>query len=148
MTAAARRQAPAAPRRGRGWRRVRQRLRDDERGSSSVEFAILAPAVLLLVMIVIQVGVAYHSHQVAQTAARHGVDEVRTRDGSTGAGISAANDFLAQAGGGLRGTDVSASRGAEVSSVSVSGNVVSIVPFVSFTVDVTVNAPTERIVQP
>lgn len=101
---------------------------------------------VLLMMMVIQVGVWYHSRAVAQTAARHGLDQVRTVDGSTAAGISAANEFLAQAGDALDNTDVSASRNAEVSSVSVSGSVVSLLPGVSLSVHVTVDAPTERTV--
>ena len=45
----------------------------------------------------------------------------------------------------LENRDVDASRTAAVSSVTVSGRVVSILPGVSFTVSVTVDAPTERI---
>lgn len=130
---------------GRRRRRALGRLRGDERGSATVEFVICAAAMVLLLLMVVQIGVWYHSRAVAQTAARHGVDHVRTIDGSTGAGISAANEFLAQAGSGLRDSDVTASRTVEVSSVSVSANVVSILPGVNLTVHVTVDAPTERI---
>lgn len=100
---------------------------------------------ILLLLMVVQIGVWYHTRAVAQTAARHGLDHVRTVDGSTGAGIDAASEFLAQAGNGLRDPAVNASRTAEVSSVSVSGNVVSVLPGFGFTVSVTVDAPTERI---
>ncbi|HWL41770.1 MAG TPA: TadE/TadG family type IV pilus assembly protein [Ilumatobacter sp.] len=117
----------------------------DDRGSASVEFVLCAAAVVLLFLLVIQVGVWYHSRAVAQTAARHGLDHVRTLNGSTDAGVAAANEFLDQAGGGLSSRDVSATRDIEESTVTVTGNVVSILPGVSFNVSVTVNAPTERI---
>ena len=96
-------------------------------------------------MMVVQIGVWYHTRAVAQTAARHGLDHVRTLDGSTADGIAVANEFLAQSGGGLDGASVDASRGAEESTVTITGRVVSILPGVSFTIRVTVDAPTERI---
>ena len=100
---------------------------------------------VLLLMMVVQIGVWYHSRAVAQTAARHGLDHVRTLDGSTADGIAIANEFLAQAGGGLDGAQVNATRTALESTVTVTGRVVSILPGVSFAVTVTVDAPTERI---
>ena len=100
----------------------------------------------MLLLLVVQAAVGFHGRAVAHTAARHGLDHVRTLDGSTAAGVSAATSFLAQAGGGLRDSNVTASRDAETSSVTVSANVVSVLPGVSFTINVTVDAPTERIV--
>ncbi len=61
---------------------------------------------VLLLLMVIQIGVWYHTRAVAQTAARHGLDHVRTLDGSTGDGIAVADEFLAQSGGGLEGAQV------------------------------------------
>lgn len=128
----------------RAHRAARSRRRDD-RGSSTVEFVIAAAAMVLLLLMVVQIGVWYHTRAVAQTAARHGLDHVRTLDGSTGDGIAVADEFLAQSGGGLEGAQVGATRTALESTVTVSGWVVSILPGVTFTVSVTVNAPTERI---
>lgn len=100
---------------------------------------------VLLLLMVLQIGVWYHGRAVAQTAARHGVDHVRTVDGSTDAGIGVAQDFLAQSGGSLRDLDVTAARTVDTSSVSVSAQVVSILPGITLTVSVTVDAPTERL---
>lgn len=144
---AARRRETAAPRRHRHrWRDIRARLHADDRGSSTVEFVICAAVMVLLLLMVVQIGVYYHTRAVAQTAARHGLDHVRTIDGSTGAGIGAANEFLAQSGNGLHDPNVTASRTIETSSVSVSGDVVAILPGLRLTISVTVDAPTERIV--
>src|SRR4051812_40478818 len=81
-------------------RRRRARWRDD-RGSATVEFLICAAAMVLLLMMVVQVGVWYHTSAVAQTAARLGLDHVRTFDGSTHEGIEVATEFIDQAGSGL-----------------------------------------------
>jgi Flp pilus assembly protein TadG len=116
-----------------------------DRGSSTVEFVIASAAMVLLLLMVVQVGVWYHTRAVAQTAARHGLDHVRTINGSPSEGIDVASEFLDQSGGGLENRNVDATRTAGVSSVTVSGRVVSILPGVSFTVSVTVDAPTERI---
>ena len=116
-----------------------------DRGSSTVEFVIASAAMVLLLLMVVQVGVWYHTRAVAQTAARHGLDHVRTFNGSPSEGIDVASEFLDQSGGGLENRNVDATRTAAVSSVTVSGRVVSILPGVSFTVSVTVDAPTERI---
>jgi len=100
---------------------------------------------VLLMVMVVQVAVFYHSRAVAQTAARHGLDQARVLNGSTDAAIAVTNEFLNQAGGGLRDPQVSADRTPTMATVSVTAHVVSILPFTDFTVSVTVDAPTERI---
>jgi hypothetical protein len=82
---------------------------------------------------------------VAQTAARNGLDRVRVVEGSTEAGITAANQFLDQGGSSLNNRQVSAQRSDIASSMSVSGTVVSIIPGLNLRVEVTVDAPTERV---
>lgn len=110
-----------------------------------MEFVICAAAMVLLLLMVVQVGIWYHTRAVAQTAARHGLDHVRILDGSVDAGIAVAQEFLAQSAGGLDNPHVHATRSATQSTVSVSGQVVSILPGVSWRLSVTVDAPTERI---
>ena len=114
-------------------------------GSSTVEFVIASAVMVLLLLVVVQVGLYFHLRAVAQTAARHGVDEVRVFDGSTDQGIAAAGEFLDQGGQSLHDRAVSAQRTVESSSVRVSGSVVSVIPGITLTVDVTASAPTERI---
>lgn len=116
-----------------------------DRGSSTVEFVIGAALMVLLLLVIVQFAVYFHVRSVAHTAARHGLDQVRVLDGSTDAGIAMTHEFLIQSGGGLSGRSVSATRTPERSTVTVRGNVVSVVPGVSLGVDVSVAAPTERI---
>ena len=100
---------------------------------------------VFMLMAIIQFALYFHLRSVASTAARHGVDQVRVLDGSTDAGISAANDFLDQAGSSLDDRSVSADRSAVASSVTVSGSVAAVIPGLNLRVSVTVDAPTERV---
>lgn len=107
---------------------------------------ICTTVMVLLLLAVVQVALYFHARAVATTAARQGLDRVRVLDGSTGEAVASANAFLAQAGGGLEHRGVSASRGATTASVTVDGDVISVVPGVRLPVDVTVRAPVERVV--
>jgi len=114
-------------------------------GSATVEFVICATVMVLLLLVVVQVALFFHARAVATTAARQGLDHVRVVNGSVGDGVGTANAFLAQAGGGLERRDVHASRSATTASVTIEGEVVSVVPGVRLPIDVTVSAPVERI---
>lgn len=100
---------------------------------------------VMLLLVIVQFALYFHMRAVAQTAARHGLDHVRVVDGSTDAGITAANEFLDQGGRSLEARNVTAERSAVASSMSVSGMVVSVIPGLNLRVDVTVDAPTERV---
>lgn len=130
-------------------RRCRQRSPADrprsDRGSSTVEFVISAGVMVLLLLVIVQVALYFHLRAVAVTAARHGLDQVRVTEGSTERGVDAAEEFLDQGGSNLEAASVTAARTAESSSVTVEGNVVSVVPGLVLHVDVTVEAPTERL---
>lgn len=130
-------------------RRCRQRSPADrprsERGSSTVEFVISAGVMVLLLLVIVQVALYFHLRAVAVTAARHGLDQVRVAEGTPERGVDAAEEFLDQGGSNLEAASVTAARTAESSSVTVEGNVVSVVPGLVLHVDVTVEAPTERL---
>ncbi|WP_255566007.1 TadE family protein [Mumia sp. zg.B21] len=57
-----------------------------ERGASAVEFAIVAPVLLLLVFATIQMGLYMYARNVAQTAAREGVSYLRLAGDNPNAG--------------------------------------------------------------
>ncbi len=98
-----------------------------------------------MLTVIVQFALYFHLRAVAQTAAREGLDHVRVVDGSTADGITTANEFLDQAGRSLEGREVTAERGSATSSLRVAGTVVSVVPGLSLRVEVTVDAPTERV---
>lgn len=118
-----------------------------ERGSTSVEFVILVPLMVLLLMAVVQLGVYFHTRAVVTTAARQGVDNARILDGTGDAGAIATDQFLDQSAAALRDRTVTVDRTATEASVTVTGSVVSLIPFATFPLTVTVEAPVERIVE-
>jgi hypothetical protein len=98
-----------------------------------------------MLTVIVQFALYFHLRAVAQTAAREGLDHVRVVDGSADEGIATANEFLDQAGQSLEAREVTAERGPASSSMTVTGNVVSVVPGLNLRVEVTVDAPTERV---
>jgi Flp pilus assembly protein TadG len=129
-----------------GTRNRRSRSKDcTERGSATVEFVIAVSAMMLLLLATVQIALWYHTRAVAQTAARHGLDHLRTVDGTSGEAVATAADFLRQSGAAITHPRVDAVRTPDRSIVSVRGDVMSVLPGVELTVSVTVDAPTERL---
>lgn len=65
-----------------------------ERGSAAVELAIVAPALMLLVLGVLQFGLWYHAQNVVETAALEGARVAAAEDGTAGAGKARALEVL------------------------------------------------------
>src|SRR5579862_7512548 len=81
------------------WRRGRQwlvrRVGGSDRGASVVELAVLAPALMVLCMLILQFGLWFNARQVAVAAAQAGATVAREDAGTNpngwqGAGTSAA----------------------------------------------------------
>jgi Flp pilus assembly protein TadG len=126
----------------RGTRAVR--LRSD-RGTGSVEVAVLAVVVLMLVFTIIQVGLFYHARKVAQSAARQGVDAGRQFGSGPGDGVAQAEAFLARFGGSVSGASVSsAGSSAQEIHITVTGQVATLVPGLKLTVTQDAHGPVER----
>jgi Flp pilus assembly protein TadG len=126
-----------APDRGRG--------RSSERGSASVELAIVMPLLMLLLMVVVQAGIYFHTQAVAATAARKAVDAARVDGGSADSGTRTANEFLAESGRALGHRRVSVTRAGAVATATVTGRVESELFGVPFSVTVRVSAPVEQV---
>ncbi len=112
------------------------RQQRDDRGSA--ELAVAAPALLLLVMLVVQAALWMHGEHVAADLARRTAEQSRTVEG--GAGPAAPSGSV------LTDVSVSVDRGAEEVTVTVTGAVPSLVPGVSWTVRHVSVAPVERFV--
>lgn len=117
-----------------------------EQGSIAVEAAVVLPALLLFTMLIVQVGMFLHARAVAASAARQGLDAARVVEGSEAAGTAASLAFLEQAHSGIEAPSVVVERGPEEVTVTISGEVMSLVPAWSPVVTVTISAPTERTV--
>jgi Flp pilus assembly protein TadG len=123
------------------------RRRRDERGSATLEIAVLFPAVLLATFGLIQGALYYHARDVALAAATDGLTAARARTGSGEEGRQAAAAFLERAGGEdvLLGSSVSSVRTATTATVKVTGRTLSLVPGLpGWSVSQTASGPVER----
>lgn len=113
-------------------------------GATTVEAAVLLPFLLLLTMLVVQAGIWFYATALATTAANHGVDAARLQDGSAADGHDAATQFLDEPGV-LRTPSIEVVRDDETASVTVSGDVASLMFGIPFSVTATAHAPVERV---
>jgi Flp pilus assembly protein TadG len=123
---------------------MRQRLRD-ERGMSTVQVAILFPAVLIWLMLIVQYGLWWHAKQVANAAASEGVEAAQVDGASESDGESAAAEYLAEAGN-LDDITVTVDRQAEVVIVEVRGEAPQLVPGITWSVEARSTEPIERFI--
>ncbi len=75
--------------------------RRGENGSVTLELAVLAPALLLVIFAVVQGALYFYARSVALGSAQEGVRVGRAYQSSVAAGETTAREFLAQAGGGF-----------------------------------------------
>jgi Flp pilus assembly protein TadG len=134
----------------------RRRLFSGDRGSSAIELALLAPALLILTMLIIQFALWFQARQAALASAQDGARLARTlafNDPGTwqGLAVTRAQDFYKGLGTGIltgvTATAVEPPPGAgnvPVVGVTVSGHLNSLLNmFGGITVTVTVEGPEE-----
>ena len=121
----------------------RSRTRD-EAGFSALEMAILFPVTLFIVFGIVQFGIWYHANDVARAAAQEAVRSASAYQATNNDGTAAANQVLDQDAKGLIiHTSVSVSRGGSVATVTVTGDALQVLPFISLPVKVKATAPVE-----
>ncbi|MCK9871420.1 pilus assembly protein [Nocardiopsis dassonvillei] len=124
------------------------RVSDTDRGSSTLETAVLFPAVLLIVMAALQAGLWYHGRSVALAAAQEGVAAGRTEYSSVRHAHQAANDFAVKANA-LDDITVSTSGSSATRiRVTVTGRVPSLIPLVPISVSQESSGAVERWTEP
>lgn len=118
----------------------------DDRGSSPLELAIVAPGVLLLILGAIQACLIWHANDLALAAAQQGVDAARAYDAAPEAGTARATTFLDQAARDFLGNRqiTVTTNGAQVA-VTVRAEPLSLLPDRWFTVNQTATGPQEVI---
>jgi len=133
----------------RRWWTRRGRARG-ESGAGTAELVVATPALLFLIMLVVQFALWFHAAHVVTAAAQEGARAARVEGGSAGAGEGKANSFLDDlAGGLLTGRSTSASRGADTACVTVTGDVQKVVPKIPMPkVEATSCGPVERFRDP
>jgi Flp pilus assembly protein TadG len=124
---------------------------DGERGSSSVEFAILFPVIVGLLLAGPQLAMWHFARQAAEAAAQAGARAASVSEATGGAGQQAAATYLARLGTGtITSYSVSEEGTATTVSVHVVAQVPNVIPLPGFspTVDVTVERGKERFTTP
>ncbi len=129
----------------------RDRGRGSERGSSSVEFAILFPIIVALLLAGPQLALWYFAREAADAAAHAGARAASVHGAAGGVGQAAADTYLDSLGTGtITGYSVTESATATTVSVHVTASVPNVIPLPGFTptVDVTVVRGKERFTTP
>ena len=134
--------------------RLRRRVRelhasDDDRGFGTVEAVLTIPVMVLMIVGTVQIGLWWYSHQLAQTAAQEAARTARSYLSTADAGQAQGYSYLNKVdsgGAALHHPAITVTRGAKSVTVTVKGDIVSLVPFVSHTVSITVTAPIETYV--
>jgi Flp pilus assembly protein TadG len=106
--------------------------------------AMLMPAVLFLMMLVVQAGIYYHAHQRATAAADRAVAAARTPQGTEAAGQEAAQLFLDAAP--LDEATVNVDRGVNQVEATVAGYAPELLPGLRWRVEANAAAPAERFI--
>jgi Flp pilus assembly protein TadG len=124
---------------------------ESERGSSSVEFAILFPIIVTLLFAGPQLALWYLAREAADAAAHAGARAASVAGAAGGAGQQAADEYLARLGTGtITRYSVVEQNTATTVFVHVTADVPNVLPLPGFspTVDVTVVRGRERFTTP
>ncbi len=116
-----------------------------EEGLTATQLAVVMPALLFWMMLIVQYGLWFHAKQVANAAAAEATDAAQTPDGTEAAGEAAARSFL-DAAGNLDAVTVSVRRGVTDVVVDVAGRAPNLVPGFAWGVRARAVAPVERFV--
>jgi Flp pilus assembly protein TadG len=114
-----------------------------------VALAIVFPLALLMIVAIIQAALWWHVNNIVSTAAQEGADAGRQVSGNAGTAEAAARSFLERAGGGMIDAPrVHVDIDAEHVQVTVSADVVHIIPGVDMNATATARASKERFTTP
>jgi hypothetical protein len=116
-----------------------------EAGATTLEAVLVFPALLLLLMLIIQFALWYHASDLATAAAQDGVRAARIEGATAADGADRANQLLDQTGPSiLQGRHVSVQRGADIARVEVRGTCIRLVPFLRLPVHAVAESSTEQ----
>lgn len=124
------------------------RYRRDDDGAVSASVAVV-PAVVGLFFLAIQVSLWFYGRSVATAAAEHGLDAARVYQGpgggaDTAGGRTTVDEFFAQVGG-VESHTVAVHEDAGQVVLTIHAEPISVLPFFSRPIDVTVEAPLEEL---
>lgn len=114
--------------------------------SNAVQWTVLTPLLLVIVLGIIQVGLWGHGQNVARNAAAAGAEEAALLHAPVGAGEGAAREIAER--GGLVGVQVRIARTPTRVTAVVSGRVPSVVDLGQGAISEQVSRPVERVTTP
>lgn len=119
---------------------------DGDRGSSSVEFAILFPIIVILLFGGTQTAAWYFGRQVVQAAAEAGARAASLDGAPTGSGVAAADAYLDHVGQGtLTGYQADETDSAATVTVHIHATVINVIPLPGLnpSIDISITRPKE-----
>ena len=115
----------------------------DERGSASAELVVATPLLMLLILGVIQFALWQHATHIAEAAAQRGLAAGRVDGGTETTGQTEADAVLRQLGV-LSDSRVVTDRTVDMTTVIVTGEAPSVLPFLHLPVRAVASGPSER----
>lgn len=121
----------------------------DERGEAVTQTVIIAPALFLLIMFILQLALVAHAQNVAEAAAQEGSAASRQFGASESDGVAKTDTALGSLGPKmLTDRHVTVNRTATTVTVTVTGHAISLIPGFNPKVKETASGPVERYVAP
>jgi Flp pilus assembly protein TadG len=117
--------------------------RRDGRGSASAELVVATPLLMLLILGVIQFALWQHATHIAEAAAQRGLAAGRVDGGTETTGQTEADAVLRQLGV-LSDSRVVTDRTVDMTTVIVTGEAPSVLPFLHLPVRAVASGPSER----
>ena len=118
--------------------------RRDERGIAAPEFVVVMPLVMLIFLMLVQWSVQLYNDRIVHAAAREAAVDAASWEGTESAGRQTADEYLADSGSDLSNTSIKITVGATEVTVTVSGEVMTLVPGFTKRVSATATVPRER----
>ncbi|MEO7442981.1 MAG: TadE family protein [Acidimicrobiales bacterium] len=116
-----------------------------EDGLTATQLAVIMPAVLFWIMLIVQYGLWFHAKQVSAAAAAEAVDAAQVPGGTAADGERAAREFLALSGN-LTEVTIVVTPTADSVTVRVGGQAPRLVPGISWRVASVAESSLERFV--
>ncbi|ACV79104.1 TadE/TadG family type IV pilus assembly protein [Nakamurella multipartita] len=121
-----------------------RRHNDGDRGSASLDAVVILPLVVVLTLLVVQFVMVWHGRHLAQAAAQSAARTAAAYQSTAAAGQSAGAGYIAVVAPRLLPrASVHVDRGGTQAAASVHAEVLTIVPFATFTVDEQATSPVE-----
>ena len=120
----------------------------DERGAMAIEFLLVISMLIVVFLLMLQYAVKAHAQRIAAAAAERGSPSPRATTGRQPTGSGPRTTTSPSIGPGLASSNVAATRNATSATVTITGKVDQLIPFLAVTVSVHVEGPVEHFVSP